>query len=317
MKKLLLMTAAAVAFSGAAVAELTTSGELSFKVNASDGVDQANAIAAATETDTVPGTNAALDDAIDNTDAEFYTELELSYDYSMSSKDGLSWGAHWEIDGNQGGPSTSTVSTDTASIALDDSYIWVGNSWATLKMGDTDANYLNDAADNIDGIKGEGEYVVVETTLGGATVGVAVDDAGTTHLGAKYAVGGLTLSALHQERVDWKDNGVGDDMDGNPLANNGVVDTNEKTVVETTTFGAEMSFAGFDIAVGTNNNDQNAYEIGYSYAGIGLTLSDTSVNDDADMKLEASYDIADGVEASLTYDLDKEALTEVGITVSF
>ena len=301
MKKFLLMTAAAVAFSGAAVAELTTSGELSFKVNASDQVDE---IAAAT--------TYTAEDHADDTDAEFYTELELSYDYSMSSKDGLSWGAHWEIDGNQGGPSTSTVSSDTANIALDDSYIWIGNSWATLKMGDTTANYLNDAADNIDAVTGEGEYVVVETSLGGATVGVGVDDAGRSHLGAKYAVGGLTLSALHQERVDWQDNG-----NNGGVANNGIRETGEKTVVETTTFGAEMSFAGFDIAVGTNNNDQNAYEIGYSYAGIGLTLSDTSVNNNADMKLEASYDIADGVEASLTYDLDKEALTEAGITVSF
>lgn len=308
MKKLLLMTAAAVAFSGAAVAELTTSGELSFKVNASDQVDE---IDAATVHET---TGVILEDHADDTDAEFYTELELTYEYSKSSKDGLSWGAHWEIDGNQGGPSASNsiLNVDTASIALDDSYIWVGNSWATLKMGDTSANYLNDAADLIGAPAGEGEYVVVETTLGGATVGVAVDDAGTTHVGAKYAIGGLTLSALHQEYVSWADDGL-----NGGIANNGIRETGEKVIIETTTFGAEMSFAGFDIAVGTNNNDQNAYEIGYSYAGIGLTLSDTSVSNNADMKLEASYDIADGVEASLTYDLDKEALTEAGITVSF
>ena len=217
----------------------------------------------------------------DLTNLEFNVNGELSTTVSDATKDGLSWSAGWTLDFTQNDDGNGAVTVEDANIS-------VSSMIGTVTMGDTSANSLNDAADALFTNNLETVAVKYSNTFAGFGVALAADDNEQSQWGLTYGMGGLDIAATGYET----------------LAGSSVYAA-----------GVALNFAGFAIALGTDSDSNTAYEVGYTMAGIGMTLAGND-KDDAST-IEASYEIASGLTASVTYDAKAEAVSEAGVTVKF
>ncbi len=219
MKKLLLATSAAVAFGGVALAQdLTVGGFLEFEshygVNYDAGAD-------------------AADDQV--TQLDFAVDGRLNFDYSNSTKSGLEYGAHFELDLYQSDDDATTsfaslplrnnvpllaVFSDVAFgdvVEFNDGYVFLNSALGNLSLGDTGvageaANQLHVpilpmGAMEVDqyALFAEAEQIFYSNSFAGIDVEVSTDDDGHVALGVGYgaSLGGadveLGLSAMRYQ----------------------------------------------------------------------------------------------------------------------
>ena len=278
MKKILLLSTAILAVTTAASAQITTKGELGFKADNTDASSTG-----ATDTGNTK----------DDTHTEFSVTGELSSSYTNDSKAGFSWGASWDFDW--------TAKDGSAAVTASDSQIYIDTEFGKVTLGQgVSAGLINDAADSIfttdSNTDLESEAIKFSDSYAGLSVAVAVDDGGSIESAFSYTIAGLTFSAAQYA-------GAGSD---------------DKTDY---VYGVSGDVAGLSFAFGANPNPdpgkpEAAYEFGYTFAGLGITVTgeDSQLGD-----IDLTYDLADGLEASVSYDArdGKGVFDSVGLTVSF
>lgn len=220
MKKILLATSAAVALGGFAQAQdLTVGGFLEFESHYGENYDV--------------GADPA-DDQV--TQLDFAVDGRLNFDYSNSTKSGLEYGAHFELDLYQSDDDPATtdfalpplrnagpvlaVGSDIAFgdvVEFNDGYVFLNSALGNLAFGDTGiageaTNQLHVpilpmGAQEVDqyAILSEAEQIFYSITIAGIDVEVSTDDDSHVALGVGYgaSLGGvdveLGLSAMRYQ----------------------------------------------------------------------------------------------------------------------
>lgn len=194
MKKVLLATTAVVALAGAASAQdLTVGGFLEFEAHYGDNYD----LGASTR-------------SVD--DLDFAVDAGLNFDYSNSTKSGLEYGMHFELDMYSSDDHTPTQLSpyydyrSNSPVAFNDGYVFINSALGNVKMGDTGtageaANQLHVPflapgaieADNLASL--EAEQVFYSNSFVGVDFEASVDDDSNWAMGIGYSadVGGVTV----------------------------------------------------------------------------------------------------------------------------
>lgn len=292
MKKILLSSAAIVAFAGAAAAEVDFSG--SAKVTFQDG-------------------------AFDGADDGVHWEAGLSVTYTQELNNGWTAGATFGVD----------IADDTLGLDLEstDFVVFVESDMGGLYFGDTDTaaeiNYsapkaLNGAEetdfdtvvadDDTDGydavIRLEGKFAGVSVA---ASSGIDSNQAIGTQLSASGEFGSTTVSLAYQDADH-------DGLDGDGDVE--FLDTQAIALAVVTTFG------GADVSFGYQNSDSygTSAGVGVSYttgpATIGAYYTSNSDYDNG-YGLDISYDVSDMLTLGASYDYTSGGDTEWEITAAY
>ncbi len=183
MKKVLLATTAVVAFAGVAAAQdLTVGGFLEFEAAYGENYD-------------------AEDSQVQ--DLDFGVDGRLNFDYSNSTKSGLEYGMHFELDLYQSDGTEDYLDAD--SVSFNDGYVFINSALGNVKMGDT--GDANEAANQLHTpvIPGalevdhysvlEAEQVFYSNSFVGVDFEASVDDDSNWSLGIGYSadLGGITI----------------------------------------------------------------------------------------------------------------------------
>ena len=189
MKKVLLATTAVVAFAGAAAAQdLTIGGFVAFDAVYGDNYDL--------------GAGRSIDDL------DFGVDARLNFDYSASTKSGLGYGAHFELD-----MYSSDVTKEPADalegqsdVSFNDGYVFINSALGNVAMGDAGkagaaSNQLNTpylapgAIEDSNLGKSELELIKYSNSFLGVDFAASVDDDSNWALGIGYSadVGGVTV----------------------------------------------------------------------------------------------------------------------------
>ncbi len=183
MKKVLLATTAWVVLAGVSAAQdLTIGGFLEFEAALGDNYDL--------------GGGARSFDSLD-----FGVDARLNFDYANSTKSGLDYGMHFELDMYQSDPG-DVLALD--SVDFNDGYVFVNSALGNFKMGDTGtageaSNQLNTPFLVTGAIEGdtyaglEAEQVFYSNAFAGIDFEASIDDDSNWALGLGYAadVGGV------------------------------------------------------------------------------------------------------------------------------
>ena len=223
---------------------------------------------------------------------QFSVTGELSNSYVNDSKAGFSWGASWDFDW--------TAKDDSANVTASDSQIYIDTEFGKLTMGQgVDTGLLNDAADSIFATALNPEAVMFSDSYAGLKIAVAMDDNDDVESAFSYTIAGLTFAAASSS--------VEQDGDDTKYA-----------------YGISGTFAALGFELGFADSEKMAYEFEYNMAGLGITVSgktdptnEKGKNDEEFGGVELTYDIASGMEASISYDDSKDGTYGAGLTVSF
>jgi outer membrane protein OmpU len=190
MKKVLLATTAVVAFAGAAAAQdLTIGGFVAFDAVYGDNYDL--------------GAGRSIDDL------DFGVDARLNFDYSASTKSGLGYGAHFELD-----MYSSDVTKEPADalegqsdVSFNDGYVFINSALGNVAIGDAGkagaaSNQLNTpylapgAIEDSNLGKSELELIKYSNSFLGVDFAASVDDDSNWALGIGYGadVGGVSVS---------------------------------------------------------------------------------------------------------------------------
>lgn len=190
MKKVLLATTAVVAFAGAAAAQdLTLGGFVEFEA------------AYGSDWDRESGDGVRSID-----DLDFAVDAGLNFDYSNSTKSGLEYGMHFELD-MYSSDDGDILAGGQSAVAFNDGYVFINSALGNVAMGDTGtageaSNQLNVPFLLPVGAIEEDNYASVETVqvfYSNSFIGVdfeaSVDDDSNWALGIGYGadVGGVTV----------------------------------------------------------------------------------------------------------------------------
>lgn len=198
MKKVLLATTAVVALAGSSLAQdLTIGGFVEFEADYGDNYDL--------------GENVRSVD-----DLDFSVDAGLNFDYSNSTKSGLEYGAHFELDmfSSDAHP-TTIVDSDSffdihnggqSDVLFNDAYVFINSALGNVKLGDTGtagkaSNQLNVPFLAPGAIEGDNlaslelEQVHYSNSFVGVDFEASVDDDSNWALGIGYSadVGGVTV----------------------------------------------------------------------------------------------------------------------------
>ncbi len=191
MKKVLLATTAVVAFAGVAAAQdLTIGGFLEFEA--------------------AYGTNYDLGAGVRSVDdLDFGVDGRLNFDYSNSTKSGLEYGMHFELDLYSSDHSSPVdyLNGPQSGVAFNDGYVFINSSLGNVSMGDTGtageaANQLHTPFLAPGAIEGdnyaalEKEQVFYSNSFVGVDFEASVDDDSNWALGLGYSadVGGVNIA---------------------------------------------------------------------------------------------------------------------------
>ncbi len=197
MKKVWLMTTAVVAFAGAAAAQdLTIGGFLEFEAAYGENYDLGEGR------------------SIDNLD--YGVDGRLNFDYSNSTKSGLEYGMHFELDLYSSDATGTPYPWDIldggqSAVSFNDGYVFINSALGNVKMGDTGS--AGDATDVIynvpfvqTGVSGaldiasfepaEQEQIFYQNAFLGVNFEASVDDDSNWGLGIGYSadVGGVNVA---------------------------------------------------------------------------------------------------------------------------
>ncbi len=183
MKKVLLATTAVVAFAGAAAAQdLTIGGFMQFEAAYGENYD-------------------AEDSQVQELD--FGVDGRLNFDYSNSTKSGLEYGMHFELDLYQSDGVEDYLTGD--SVSFNDGYVFINSALGNVSMGDAGSagsagNQLHTpllvGALEVDNYSAsEAELVKYSNSFVGVDFAASVDDDSNWSLGIGYSadVGGVTV----------------------------------------------------------------------------------------------------------------------------
>lgn len=221
MKKTLLATSAMVAMAGLASAQnLTIGGFVEFQAVFGENYDLERTLTWADPGETI------IDSYNTSTgvrDLDFGVDARLNFDYSNSTKSGLEYGAHFELDLYQS--DTETLTTSSAAdyytsdyytaqkqdfltgdyVQFNDAYVFINSALGNVKLGDTgDASeasnqlnvpYLVGALERDHFSVLEAEQVFYSNSFVGVDFEASVDDDSNWSLGVGYSadVGGVTV----------------------------------------------------------------------------------------------------------------------------
>jgi len=191
MKKVLLATTAVVAFAGVAAAQdLTIGGFLEFEAAYGENYD----LGAGTR-------------SID--DLDFGVDGRLNFDYGNSTKSGLEYGMHFELDLYSSDATTAPtdiLNGGQSTVEFNDGYVYINSSLGNVMMGDTGeageaSNQLNTpflapgAIETSELAVLELEQVFYSNSFLGVDFEASVDDDSNWALGIGYSadVGGVTI----------------------------------------------------------------------------------------------------------------------------
>lgn len=194
MKKVLLATTAVVALAGSSLAQdLTIGGFVEFEADYGDNYDLGNGVR-----------------SVD--DLDFSVDAGLSFDYSNSTKSGLEYGAHFELDMFSSDAHSGTGHFDDihdggqSDVAFNDGYVFINSALGNVSMGDTGtageaSNQLNVPFLAPGAIEGDNlaslelEQVFYANSFVGVDFEASVDDDSNWALGIGYSadVGGVTV----------------------------------------------------------------------------------------------------------------------------
>ncbi len=189
MKKVLLATTAVVAFAGAAAAQdLTISGFVAFEAAYGENYDLGAGIR-----------------SVD--DLDFGVDARLNFDYSNSTKSGLEYGAHLELDMYSSDETPADILWGQSLVGFNDGYVFINSALGNVKMGDTGtagaaSNQLNvpklapGAIEESNYAALEKEQVHYSNSFLGVDFAASVDDDSNWALGLGYSadVGGVSVS---------------------------------------------------------------------------------------------------------------------------
>jgi len=201
MKKALIATTALVAFAGAASAQgLSVTGFLEFEALYGDGYDyQAGQ----------PALSGG--DSIDELD--FRTDARLNFDWSNSTKSGLEYGMHFELDMDK---TDGSDNFGASGIAYNDGYVFINSALGKVSMGDAgnadrSANgmsshvpYTSGVARDITLMYGEGSYGPTTENNNGVPGNYTVGTPGESEL-IRYdnSFLGVDFSASTDDDANW------------------------------------------------------------------------------------------------------------------
>jgi len=287
MKRILLSSAAIVAFAGAAAAEGHVG--VSFSGDAEIGYN---------------------DDALGDNDG-FYSELDVTIGFAAELDNGLTAAASIDFEdlanggGNDGADYELSLTSETAGLFYGDTNFAAQNVW--VAAGDMAGDFFSEASEVVDGAhnstngdfnEGETYGISVSTSFGGADVrlayaetddnvgdGTGVDE-DSIGLSVSYPFGPVTVDASYAV------NDVADDRwdlavtyEDGPIAVTASVDETEEFAVE----GSYDVGSGLVVYAGFITDDEtdlgSRYYIGGEYdlgSGAMLTVSFAEDDDDAD-----------------------------------
>jgi len=190
MKKVLLATTAVVAFAGAAAAQdLTIGGFVEFEAAYGSDWDRE-----------------AGDGVRSIDDLDFAVDAGLNFDYSISTKSGLEYGMHFELDMYSSDAGGDILNGGQSDVLFNDGYVFINSALGNVKMGDTGtageaSNQLNVPFLATGAIEGDNlatvefEQVFYSNSFIGVDFEASVDDDSNWALGIGYGadVGGVTV----------------------------------------------------------------------------------------------------------------------------
>ncbi len=333
MKKTLFVTAAVVALTGASYAQdLTISGFVAFEaiygknydVNAKDvyecrvGTTGANCA----------GNGRSIDDL------DYGVDGRLNFDYSNSTKSGLEYGAHFELDLYQSDGQTFTTVDGTTvvegqtgndagiyglgkedrligdSVAFNDGYVFINSALGNVKLGDAGAAgaasnqlhvpYLVNALERDQYATAELELVKYENSFLGVDFAASVDDDSNWNLGIGYAaaVGAVDVALGLSAGEETLAGSIGASVGGLAF---GVNYAMEEVGSTTEYVAAGVSYSAGPLSIGTGVETEIRHgDVGpFTPAGIFTHNSPTGQEYETNYFVGASYEVADGLLFSL------------------
>ncbi|MEN8833465.1 MAG: porin [Pacificibacter sp.] len=288
MKKILLSSAAIVAFAGAAAADVSFDGgsaELSYNDMTGMAWELSTGLSFSQELNNgwTAGASAAIEvanDNLGNTSDDHVIQFE-DLELSLTSEMGGLY---------LGDTATAAGVNFSAPKALDGA-----------PEADFDVNILDEDTDEVEAVlRAELTYGDYSVAVSGAT-GAGATDFSHVQFSASADLGGVTVSAAYQ---DADHDGLDDDGDL------------ENLVGAATAFAVSTTLAGADLSLGyLDNGAETSTGLGASYTVDALTVgayfTSNTVADDA-WGLDASYDVNEMVSVSASYESDDS--WEVGVS---
>jgi hypothetical protein len=188
MKKVLLATTAALALAGTAVAQdLTIGGFVEFQAAYGDNYDV--------------GAGRSIDDL------DFGVDARLNFDYAASTKSGLEYGAHFELDLYSSDETPTDIYWGQSLVDFNDGYVFINSALGNVALGDAGkagaaSNQLNVPKLAPGAIEGDNyatselELVKYSNAFLGVDFAASVDDDANWALGLGYGadVGGVSVT---------------------------------------------------------------------------------------------------------------------------
>jgi len=275
MKKVLLASTAVVAFAGAAAAQdLSIGGFVEFEAYYGDNYDV--------------GAGRSIDDL------DFAVDAGLNFDYSQSTKSGLEYGMHFELDMlSSDADGVDFINGGQSTVAFNDGYVFINSALGNVKMGDTGdageaANQLHVPFLAPGAIEGdtyaalEFEQVFYSNSFVGVDFEASVDDDSNWALGIGYSadVGGVTIALGMSAAEEALAGSVGATVGGLAF---GVNYAMEEVAATTEYAAAGVSYTMGALSVGTGVETEIRHAAG------------TGEEYETNYLVGATYELADGL----------------------